>query len=812
MSNFKLGRMRGPLQFFTWTGSTLCMSAALSLLSAPQIEAAVLEETMVTARKRSESLQDTPVAIQVIGNEQIESLAAQDLSRIVESVNNVDVTPGSSGAGGNFRIRGISASSADAGIESSVTVNIDGVQTGRGHIARIPMFDLQSVQVLKGPQALYFGKDSPAGVIAVTSALPTDEFEMRVQLSYENEAEETILDGYISGPLTETLNGRLAIRLSDSNGWIDNQAQFLENSDGHLVPFEPYDFPGAKTTPGAEENYSARLTLDWQPSDSFRATARLLNNNIHSEGFNASDLAECGALGPSVAMFGAPAPVLDPYANCKLDRKASHGSLPQEIADNWHPSPMIDMTSDGRLFATLDTWLASLNLEWQRDWGVINSVTGYYAYDYNELGNFGSLTLGSNFLGFHPEDHDQWTQELRFLTQFDGPFNIMGGVYYETFDRERTTATKIASIGFDPITGYSNSATVIQNTEGDTYSAFGEVTWDISDTWTLSAGARYTHDEKEGEQYSSYVHYILVAAGIFSPANTLIDADFTDDQVSPEVTLTWQPSEDLTVWGAYKTGYKSGGFSVPAVLTSNFTSESSLFDPEEAEGFELGFKSMLMDRRVRFNATAYYYEFTDLQVTVLDTETTSFTIDNAAASTTYGIEFDAQYLVSENLSLRAEAGYNIAEYDEFPAAQCYRNQPVGPNECTDINGDGKGDSQDLAGERWDMSPKLAGSLGFDYSRPLGNDWLLHIAGEGIYTGDMITSSVHLPEAESDDFWRVNARIGLVMGGKWEFALIGRNLTDEKGIGAGTRPGAPTAQDRSGALLRKELLFQAAYQW
>lgn len=474
---------------------------------------------------------------------------------------------------------------------------------------------------------------------------------------------------------------------------------------------------------------------------------------------------------------------------------------------------MLDMPADGELFAELDSWLGSLNVEWQRDWGVITAVTGYYAYDYEALDNFGSLGFGSNFLGFHPEDHEQWSQELRVLTQLNSPLNVMLGVYYETFDRDRTTSTKIALLGPDPLTGYSNSATVIQETEGDNYSAFGELMWDIGEAWQLSVGARYTRDEKEGTQFSNYVHQFLVLSGGFDPAFTTIEADFDDNQLSPEATLTWRPTSDVMLWGAYKTGYKSGGFSAPGILTANFTSESIVFEPEEAEGGEVGIKTRLFDDRMQLNATAYYYEFTDLQVTVLDTETTSFTIDNAAASTTYGLEADAVYLLSEDLSLRSEWGYNIAEYDSFPGAQCYQEQPVGPNECMDLNGDGSGDVQDLSGERWARAPKWAGSLGFDYSKPITGRWLLTLSGEGIFTGDMITSDVHLPEGRESSFWRFNTRIGLhTQDERWSLAMIGRNITDKEGIIGGTKPGAAGRRDLSATLFRKELLLQVEHRF
>jgi len=183
--------------------------------------------------------------------------------------------------------------------------------------------------------------------------------------------------------------------------------------------------------------------------------------------------------------------------------------------------------------------------------------------------------------------------------------------------------------------------------ESDTYSLFAQAIWNINEAWEFTAGARYTDDDKEAEQGNVYVKSNdlgipgLPGFGfddILSPAGAVIKSDFDDTEVSPEATLTWRPDENITVWAAYKNGYKSGGFSTNTVLSAAATGPGLTFEPETAEGGEIGVKSTLMDGMLRLNATAYYYKFDDIQISVFDSATTSFSVDNAASATTTGVE------------------------------------------------------------------------------------------------------------------------------------------------------------------------------
>jgi outer membrane receptor protein involved in Fe transport len=341
-------------------GASLALGtiATLPLFTvAPAAHGAAIEEIIVTARKREESLQDVPIAIQALDATKIERYDADNLSEIADMANNVIIAGGTNGAGGSFIIRGLGSNAGDSGISASVATNIDGVQSERGFIARTAFFDVESVQFLKGPQALFFGKNSPAGVVGVVTANPGEEFEAKVSVGYEPEAEEQVYEGMISGPLTDTLGARLAFRYTDIGGWIKNNAGFVENSNGEAiapfpVSFGPaadalgigpwnfdetyYDLPGARGDIGEITAITARLTLQWQPTDNFRARAKLMITDEESDGLVAGEFANCtDPSNPRVAPIAQPI-LADPFHDCKLDNETSQGSLPPEVVQGWN--------------------------------------------------------------------------------------------------------------------------------------------------------------------------------------------------------------------------------------------------------------------------------------------------------------------------------------------------------------------------------------------------------------------------------------------------------------------------------------------
>lgn len=770
---------------------------ALVLVDATPVQAQVLEEILVTARKRTESAQDVPVVIQAFDQAAIDRYGATNLEEIGELASQVVINPGSSGNGGSIIIRGVGAPTLDPGIENSVTINVDGVQVDRGHIVRQAFFDIGSVQVLKGPQALFYGKNSPAGVIALEAARPSyTEFETKLQLGYEWEAREVMGEAVISGPIAENFAARLAYRGSGMDGYLKNDAQPIASP----FPTEPFDFPGrASSRAGGDESHAARLTLAWAPTEETEAVLRVLGTRYRTDNFATLENVSCSQDRPITTDLVFGSLIQDPFGNCEVNGRVSHGSMPPEIAANYPGA------GNGDPSGKYDSWLVSLNLEAELEWVTLTSVTGYYYYDYFRYDNFDG-TVYWQLGGMQLEEHESFSQELRAHTTLPGPVNFMGGVFFETFERDSDNRGKIAPLGQDPITGFSHNWEGLSTVETDTWSVFAQVTWDITEEIEFAGGTRWTRDKRDAIQGNVYVHPAFDGTVMRSPSAGPLVSTFKDTNWSSEATLSWRPQPNVTLFAAYREGYKAGGFSTNTVLTPIATEESVVFEPEEAKGFEVGVKSMLMDGRLRLNAAAYTYDFDNMQVSAFDPATTSFNIINAASSTTEGVEVEGEFLATEALTLRGQLSYNIGEFDDFSTSPCWAGQTEAEG-CV-------GGIQDLSGNRRPQAPKWNGSVGFDWQQALvGTGWSMGVASDLIYVDKYSTQPSDNPFSRQGSIWRLNARVSLLSDdGVWDVSLIGRNLNNKRYIsGTSDKPGGVRGDVFGQTIRPRQVMLQATYR-
>jgi outer membrane receptor protein involved in Fe transport len=715
-----------------------------------------LEEIVVTARKREESLQRVPVAVSVIDGEVLRNNVSDDLTKIGELAPQVSLSQGGSGTGAVITIRGVSSAATDAGLDQSVAIEVDNMPISRGQIISASMFDMEQVQVLQGPQALFFGKNSPAGVISLKTSDPTRTFESYLTGGYEFEADERFLEGAVSGPITETLSARFALRGSEMDGWIDNVAE----------PVTDFLNPSV-TTPGAahgdtlpdEEILGARLSVLWEPTEDFDASFKWMRNSQERNAGNASSEPFCVGSTADPVIVGA---VPIPNGDCERNQRTAHGAVAPEYTVN------IPYSNGGMPYFDSEFDLVSLTLAKRFDALTLTSTTGYFDQTVKQMGvsdwsPFATIWAASR------ESYDLITEELRLSSELGGPVNFMVGLYYETFDRPFFNSADLFH-SFDPDSESYASVMLDSDNEGDYTSVFGQINWDISERLALAVGARYSDDEKE-----SSIQNLVNNPGFpgLLPVGDVLEADFSDTNVSPEATLSWFPSEDQTVYVAYKTGYKAGGVSNPFLPAANASPETVTFDPEEAEGFEVGYKAQLLDRRLRFDVVAYSYEYDDLQVSSYDSETITFRINNAASADIEGVQGSFEWLADESLTLRGNLGYNRAEYASYTDAPCYDGQTVATG-C-----DSENQTQDLSGGDLARAPRVTYSLGADYSPALLAGWETTLSVNASYSDDFETATNNAPQGHQDSYWLVNAavRVGRA-DGRYEVTLLGRNLTDE----------------------------------
>ncbi|HKT75116.1 MAG TPA: TonB-dependent receptor [Sphingobium sp.] len=742
--------------------------------ASPQVErSGQLEEIVVTARRREESLLDVPVAVSAISQQALERAHVTDLTQIAQMSPNVIIAPiGGSGSGGTIAIRGIGSTYSDSGIDQSVGIVIDSVSISRSRILHASQFDLAQVEVLKGPQALFFGKNSPAGVISITTANPTPEFSAMGRVGYEFEAKEKFVEGFVSGPLTENLLFRVAGKFSSMKGWIKNGTTAQPNL---AYPAFPVTGPATGTTPN-QDNLSGRVTLKWTPTPEFDSTLKVFGNRTTSNGSDGNQEFYC--VGPAKAvghMSGRSfqpgiGVVYDPQSDCDFNKRKVAGQVPQAWLANWPNALEHGGRNWAKNSAILGSWVSNY------DFGDVKltSVTGYTKLDATNFGNYNGTGFSIILSGPNAAEHSRiWSQELRLASDYDGPLNFTMGGYYDNNKRNFENIGSVGFAGFDPTNGGSMySFRAEWHAKSHSWAGFGQLRWSMLDKVELSGGVRYSNETKSARGFNTYVNGLGLSLG-FPPAGAVINNKVQFSNWSPEVTLSYKPTEQLMTYIAYKTGHKSGGLSTPTILNNRFVATPSIlqYTPERAKGVEGGIKGELFGRRLRFDLVAYRYEFTDLQLAAFDPVAVTYTIRNAGAARTTGIEGSIVWAATRELTLNASAAYNKAIYTDFPDAQCYAiilgTPTCGPR------------GYDRTGQTLPRAPRWMLFTGFTYERDIGTDWKIGLSGDANYQSAFIPDDNGDPYTRVSPKWRLNAgvRVGPT-NDRWELALIGRNLTDE----------------------------------
>lgn len=744
--------------------------------------ASQIDDVVVTARRRTETLVSVPVVVNVLTAEVLDRNRADSLASIGELTPTVIVGAYKSNGGGSIGIRGVSSPANQTGFEQAVSVAIDGVQTSDGRITQAGFFDLQQVEVMKGPQALFFGKNSPAGVISVKSADPTADFFASARAGYEFVGDEASLEGVLSGPLSDIFRARLAMRYRNLDGWLRNTAGPIANpfyNPATGAPIGASQLPGASDRRPGDEELLGRLTLTADFSPDFDARLKLFASSSEGSGPGVATQNVGPCTGPNPRVAG----IADPSGECVVDRNTSIGDLPDAIART-----MRGYQGNGAPYDELDIATGVLDLNWRFGDLSLASTTGYNRTEYQFLSGLDQTTF-SQLAFYNLQTNEEISQELRLTSDFAGPVNFMVGAYLQRTDLFTNNDTKIRDTSYSAAANRFVTYEDLATQEGETQSFFGQLLWDISDTIELAGGLRWTRETKEFQKRNLYgIGTFNTAATVFAGSNTVgeIQGSFEDENVSPEVTLTWRPDSTHTVFLAYKTGYKSGGFGLTSPLQATTVIGDIDFGPETAEGFELGAKGIFMDGRLRLNAAAFAFNFSDLQVNIFDPARIAFTINNAGTLEQRGIEADGNFAVTDNFSLRGAIAYVNAEFKDF-IGQCYsyafptgstRPTATPPPNCSFVNNTNLTLQQDFEGRAPARSPEWAGSTGFTWDVPFGS-YNLGVTGDAFYTSEYFASEAMSPGSFQDAFWRFNAGLTLKPADEaWSLQLIGRNLTDE----------------------------------
>lgn len=770
--------------------------------TAPQSTAQSVDvgDIVVTARKRDETLISVPVVVSAVSGAMLQSRGVTNLDGLARLVPQLLIGPQSGSVqGGNIAIRGISGPDSNPFGDSAVSFNIDGVQVAKATVRRMSDIDIAQVEVLKGPQALFYGKNSPAGIISIRTADPTDRLEAGGKVGYEPYAQEVRGEAYISGPLTDTLGARLSGFYSRMRGWLTDE-----------TPADSFAAPDHSHNPQSRD-FAVRGTLKWEPSSSF--DAKLKVNYARTSNSGPAATVETFSCPTGVRQTGSGAQCALGDRNVNAAMGSFIGTLPGSITT----------FGNGQNFLKQKQFLASLEANYHlSDALVLTSVTGYYYARVDQCQNYqndNTIILPS----CNPYSDKEFSQEVRVVSSFDGPINFTVGGYFADTRSYVANTSYIFGNGFDLLApGFGGPTTpallssYILTQRGQAYSAYAQIAYKPIDVIEIDVGGRYSYEKKRlplvksggGLGQARTPTAILDDSTIVQP--TRDHADWND--FSPEVTVSYRPSGNLTVFASYKHGFLSGGFNSSSV---NFEANPDLsYNQQTVEGFEGGVKAALLDHSLFLNAAIYTYKVKGLQVTNF-TNTTS-TIRNAGAASAKGAEADFNYRTPiTGLAIHGAVAYNHAKYTSFPAAPCYNGQT--PAMGCSIGADGNA-TQNLDGTELIRAPKWNLSGGFQLDRPVGGDFKAGLSADVTYSSSFLTDATSDPSGRMQAYALVDAtaRIGK-QDDSWQIAVIGRNLsnryyfvasTNVPFTGSGTGTTAGQLGDRYGSVSRgREVLLQ-----
>lgn len=782
-----------------------------------------METVVVVARNSEESLQDVPVAATVISAEAMDTFRIDEVTDLISRVPALNVSVGGSGSGAQITLRGVGSSSISNAFDSAVALNYDGISVSTQRLIQSAFFDVEQIALLKGPQSLYFGKAASAGVLSLRSANPTAELEYGFKTSYEREEEGTTFGGYVSGPLTDTLGVRFAAEVQDT----DN---FVEIAAGN---------PTARPERGLE-NLISRVTFHWEPNDRLVANLKLNYNRQRSDALNSNLDIFCGGDGlpdPSVILGGAA--VFAPTHDCDINDSKFVGPDGDARLNSVPTGSPGDDRNTSLAYNDTDTYFTRLKVDYTLSDNLdLTALVGYVDLDneYNDTFNSTGQNPDGSAAGLSApflNTLKQTTFEVRLASNYDGAFNYQLGAFWEDRDIGHKTSQNAFNLsllgdvfpfgGPDAATGFTFDWLANRPIEAEAVSVFVSAQYQLSDRWELSGGVRWTDEEKSTSVGFPYIHGGLALIGVTQIASGFQsgDVDFEDDNISPELVLSYRVNDDISIYGAYKTGFKSGGIDNNTLPTGGLVLNLNDPDPavreaagdvlrfasEESEGGEIGFRSLLLDRSLTLNLTAYSYLFENQQVQNFDPAIFAFDTTNAGELTTRGLDVD--FMWSTPISGLTVAG-SWAFLD------------------TELTGDLiLASGVNLKGREGGFSPDFSGNISINWETSITDSLSLRISPNIAYKSEFLVGGSSTDEFDAvtnptgdlvqDSYTQIDLNVSLYMPGeKWRVSLIARNLTDEQYLTfAGPAPFRPalTGDDQLVGLGRGRQIFaELAYNF
>lgn len=730
------------------------ISGAIAMVGATIFSQAVLaeyilEEVVVTAQKRAQSIQDIGIAVTAFSGDDMKELGFNTPADMAAQTPGMDIKTTVGTQNPIITIRGVGSNDTNANNNPSAAVHVDEVYLPSSAYLGFQLFDIERVEVLKGPQGTLYGRNSTAGAVNFITRKPTDSFEALIEATVGNFG-QLDAEGFVSGPISDSVRGRVAVSSKQSDGHIKTiGTRGYENvggedfgTDDNGVPRVVPDigsYQGDSKTGGLDV-LSWRASIEADASDTVMISAGIHGSQDNSENF------------------------IYKWKGEFLGYEGDGSSDPFDTASTILPE--IDAEALGGYF----------RIEADFSFATLTAVTGYETLDRTMEEEDGSPLRF--FDTVFEDDLNAFSQEIRLSNTTDNGTSWVAGFFYSEEEAD-VTKTAIATDDFLtwPVTNFEQ--------EGEAWALFGQVEQPLSEVFKLTVGLRYTDEEKtydggsiDADPYNTGILGPgpggLRDFGILVPDRTTsIDTQKWDDtDLSGKVALVYTPNDDWLVYASYSKGYKAGGFDGSTITnpTSNRSDNPDLspvsgqnpilapFDSETLYAFELGFKSTLADSTLQLNGSLFNYQYEDMQVeAAVETEIGTTSIrTNAGEAEIQGIELEAWYRPLPGLDLKVGVALLDTEVTKWDGAEDFEGNETPDSPESTFNG--------LARYGWqlDSGPYMAASVDFSYTdtmfKTVGNEEI----------------------GKTDSYSLVNARLSMTgTDDNWHLALWGKNLADEE---------------------------------
>ena len=646
------------------------------------------------------------------GGADIQALAARVPSLYAESSNG-RLAP-------RFYIRGLGNSDFDLAASQPVSIIVDDVVLENVILKSFPLFDLERVEVLRGPQGSLFGRNTPAGIVKFDTRKPSQDFDGDLTLSYGELGSMTI-EGAVGGGLGETVSARVSLLYHERDDWIDNT------------------FTGDSDAMGGYDEFAYRAQLLIEPSDSFSALL-----NIHGRDIDGTaSIFRANVLGPGSDGF-----------NSNYDRNSvsyDEGDNNPQHAEGTGGSLKLDFKFGGNIDSHLDYGVRDdRELQPRRHRRWISAPTSCPLSDRARRAARRAT----------PVFRSRRRHRTGLTTSTSSPRRFVS-------PRRRTTACSgrqaptISTPNFSVTTTPFFVAATTLTHENTAWAVFGHVSYDVTDALTVTGGVRYTDDDKD---------LTVQASPIPQAPQSVSDSNFSGD-----LSVLYKVSDDFNLFGRLAQGFRAPTIQGRDVA---FFGSPSIADSETITSIEAGFKSQLADNRVRFNGSVFYYEIKDQQLSAIGGAGNLVQLVNADKGTGMGFDLEGEFLLTDRFLVTAGLSYTDTEIKDSSLVVT----PCGSGLCTVLDSLDVDGNAIVDGNSFTQAPDYIATITARYGIPLANNSEIFFSTDWAFQGKTQFFIYESAESFSDDTFEGGARIGYSRdGGKWEVALFGRNITDEENV-------------------------------